>query len=265
MGKGLEVLGGQVTAPGTTLTAWTMNSGNSLTIRNGAVGSDIKLINMWTKNQTDGILRVKSPMMHDNVQGYRAQAQSAISQSVWPVGYGQNLKPQDILSAEQTGSATAGDIEIGALLVYYDNLPGIDSRLIGTAELKGRMLNMLTVQNTLATGTSGGWSGEEAINADFDVLKANTDYAILGYVVETLAGSVRWRGADLGNLGVGGPCDPNNNDYQARYFVNLTEKTGIDLIPVFNSANKGALLMDSHQDENGTDVIVSTILAELAM
>jgi hypothetical protein len=36
------------------------------------------------------------------------------------------------------------------------------------------------------------------------------------------------------------------------------------LIPVFNSANKGGILIDAAQDENGTDVTVNSIFAELS-
>ena len=35
------------------------------------------------------------------------------------------------------------------------------------------------------------------------------------------------------------------------------------LIPVFNSANKDAILIDGVQDENGTDVTLTSLLAQL--
>jgi len=36
------------------------------------------------------------------------------------------------------------------------------------------------------------------------------------------------------------------------------------MIPVFNSANKAGILIDGAQDENGADVTVQSIFAELA-
>ena len=121
----------------------------------------------------------------------------------------------------------------------------------------------MCVENTLALGTSGDYSGEEAINSEFDQLKANTDYALLGYNVSVICNAVRWRGSDLGNLGVGGPGNAVDKNMTTNWFVDLSKKTGIPLIPVFNSANKGAILVDGQQDEDGTDTVLTSIFAEL--
>jgi hypothetical protein len=51
----------------------------------------------------------------------------------------------------------------------------------------------------------------------------------------------------------------------ARWFVDLARMTGVPAIPVFNSANQPGLLVDGLQDENGTDVTLTSILAQLAM
>ena len=134
---------------------------------------------------------------------------------------------------------------------------------ISEEDLKTRMINIACVENTLALGTSGDYSGEEAINAEFDQLKANTDYALIGYMVSVICNAVRWRGSDLGNLGIGGPGNAANKFLTSRWFIWLSQKTGIPLIPVFNSANKGALLVDGQQDEDGTDTVLTSIFAEL--
>jgi hypothetical protein len=263
MGMAMELLSGRVTAPDTTLTAWTLAAGSSLTIRNARPGSIIWLLNMWADNQAAGVLRVRSPFLHDNVQGIRQRVQAGVVEPLLPWGARQRLIPQDTLTAEQSGSATAGDIESGALLVWYDDLPGIDGRFITVQDLMQRTEQVLTVENTLALGTTGGFSGEEAINAEFDEFKNNRDYAIMGFTVSAEATAIRWRGSDTGNLGVGGPAEPGMQHVTIDWFVRLSEVYGRPMVPVFNASNKDGLLIDAVQDENGTDVTVVTQLALL--
>lgn len=264
MGLALELVLGFVTAPSTTFTAWTMGAGSSLTIRNARLDSRVLLLNAWADNQGAGALRLRSPKLHDNVQGIRMNVVVSEVQPLLPSHFRQPLIPQDQLIAEQTGSATAGDIETGAFLVWYEDLPGTEARFIDESALMSRGVTLVTVENTLALGTAGGFSGEEAINAEFDLLKANTDYALVGYLVSAECAVVRWRGVDTGNLGVGGPGTETERHLTKDWFLNLASWYGMPLIPVFNSANKGGFLIDGAQDENGTDVTVSTILVELA-
>ncbi len=263
-GPALELLTGIATAPSTTFTAVTMASGNSNAVRNCDPNKMTRLLEAWADNQAAGNLRVRSPNLHDAVQGIRLGIIAGNVVPLLPTIGGQRLVPQDVLTIELTGSATAGDIETGCLLVYYEDLPGIAGRFLTPADLKARIKNVFTVENTLATGTAGGYSGEEAINAEFDLFKANTDYAILGYLVSAECAAVRWRGADTGNLGVGGPGDSGNYALTQEWFVRLSRLFEQALIPVFNSANKAGFLIDAAQDENGADVTVTTICAELA-
>lgn len=260
----LELLVGFVTAPSTTFTALGMGAGNTLTVRNAKEGSRARLLAAWADNQTAGQLRIRSPRMHDNVQGMRLHSVASSVYNLLPQGPSEKLFPQDVITAELTGSATSGDIESAAMLVYYDDLPGVEARLIDYPTLMARAKHILTIENTLVLGTAGGYSGEEALNAEIDLLKANVDYAILGYLVSAECVAVRWRGADFGNLGVGGPGNELAPDITSEFFINLSVQHGLPLIPVFNASNKGSILIDGAQDENGTDVLVTTILAELS-
>lgn len=264
MGRALEVLAGQSTAPSTTFTALTMAAGNSLTVRNAPLDSMIKLIQVWGDNQTAGTLRIRSPKLHDMVQGIRVAVSASDVAPLLPLGASQRLIAQDVLTVENTGSATAGDLEGAALLVYYENLPGSDARLAKWADIMPRIVNLVTVENTLALGTGGGYSGEEALNAEFDLLKANIDYALLGYIVSAECLLVRWRGADTANLGVGGPGNETLRHVTADWFKRLSLMLDLPLIPIFNAANKGGILLDGVQDEVGTDVTLISIFAELS-
>jgi hypothetical protein len=261
--RALEIIGGYATAPSTTFTALTMFTGNSLAIRNAPLESDVKLLQAWVDAQGAGCLRIRSPRLHDNVQGIRLYTVVSEVAPLLPWGFPQKLIPQDTLVAELTGSATSGDIESAALLIYYSDLKGVDARLASVDDVLRRMVNIVTVENTIATGTGGGWTGEEALNAEFDLLKANTDYALLGYLVSAECLAVRWRGVDTGNLGVGGPGHEALKGVTANWFVRLSQAYGMGLIPVFNSANKAGILVDAAQDENGADVTLTSIFAEI--
>lgn len=262
-GVAMELLCGFATAPGATATALTMNTGNSNVIRNGLEGKKILLLSAWADWQTAGVFRIRSPKLHDNVQGIRLAGTASIPQPMWPTGAMQPLYPQDTLTLDITGSAVAGDIETAALLVYYEDQPGIAARFIDSKQLHDRTIEILTVENTLALGTAGNYSGEEAINAEFDQFKVNEDYALIGYNVTAECAAVRWRGVDTGNLGIGGPGIEDLKHLTANWFAYLSDAYGIPLIPVFNSAQRGAILIDGAQDENGADTTVTSIFARL--
>ena len=263
MGKALEIIAGFVTAPSTTFTGLTMAAGNVLTVRNTPLDSQVLMLQVWALNQTSGTLRIRSPRLHDNVQGIRLDVLAAEKKPLFPWGVGQKLYPQDTLIAELTGSATGGDIEQAAMLLYYANLSGIDARLASIEDVLRRGVNLVSVENTITNGTGGGWSAEEAINAEFDLLKANTDYALVGYLIDAECTAVRWRGADTGNLGVGGPGDQLARHVTADWFMRLSRAFGLSLIPVFNSANKAGILVDVADDENATPHTITSLLVEI--
>ena len=263
MGRALELLSGFVTAPSTTLTALTMAAGNSLTIRNFNDPAKAQLLSVWTDSQGIGQLQVRSPRMHDNVQGITIGTQISEVQPLMPLGTEQNLFSQDTLTALLSGSATASDIETAALLIHYDDLPGIAARLIDSRELDDRLEEIMISTNTLSTGTAGGWSGQEAINAEVDNWKANRDYALIGFQVTVECAAVRWQGSDTGNLGVGGPGHENFKLLTGDWFRRISDAFNRPLIPVFNAANKQSILIDCAQDENGGDPLVTSIFGLL--
>ncbi len=264
MGLALEVVSGFVTAPGGAFTALTMGAGNTLTIRNARLDSKVWLLQTWADFQAVGTWRLRSPRLHDNVQGLRFGLNVSEVKPLLPYRFKQPLIPQDTLIGEISTASGAGVIESAAFLVFYEDLSGAEARLVSAQEVWDRGVELLPVENTLALGVAGGYSGEEAINAEFDLMKANTDYALVGYLVDTECAVVRWRGADTANLGVGGPGDELGRDFTKDYFLQLARSWELPLVPVFNSANKGGILLDGVQDNVGTDVKVTSIFVELA-
>lgn len=264
----LEVISGSVTGPGAVFTAWTVNPGNSLAIRSAPLTSNVWLMEKWAFNDTAaGVLRVRSPRLHDNVQGIRTRVTnndtepllSGLSDFAWR----QKLVPQDILIAEQTGSAV--NIDTGHLLVYYENLPGINARFIDNATLIANGVNRIGQEvSVTTTAASGAYTGQVAINVTNDNFKANTDYALLGALCDTRVGAIRIQGADVGNLGIGIPGEPTQRHVMSNYFQRLSNIYHIPLIPVFNSANKTAILVDATGHTAAITSVITFYMVELA-
>lgn len=264
MGKALQMISGFVTAPSTTLTAWTMGAGDTLAVRNFTQGSQARLINFWCDNQSAGQIQIKSPMFHDDNNGLQPNIVASEVFPLMPQFMGQKLVSQDTLQVRQSGSATAGDIESGSLLLYYDDLIGANQTLASPAEVFSRTEQLMYVFNTLALGTAGGYSGEETIIAEVNNWKAQRDYALLGYYVSAECCSVGWRGNATSNLRLGGPGNDTQKEMTGNWFVYLSQMTGKPCIPVFNTADNASILIDGVQDENGTDVTVTSVFALLS-
>ena len=264
MGRLLEAISGYVTAPGTTQTALTMSSGDSRTVKSAKPGSKILLLAAWADNQGAGTLRIFSSRMHDAAQGLRLRVTASEVDNLLPEGAIQKLFSNDSITIDLSGSATAGDVESAVLLFYYEDIDGHDSKLITHDELQKRGMNEMAVENTLALGTGGGWTGAEAINVEFDQIKADAYYALAGFIVDGECAAVAWRGPDTANARVAGPGNELDRNITKSWFVDLARRFNMALIPVFNGNNKGTIQVDGMQDENGTDVLVNTILVELA-
>lgn len=267
MGVALELVSGRVTGPGAVLTAWTPNTGNSLAVRAADVNSKVYLCGKWAFNDTAaGVLRVRSPRLHDNVQGIRSRITVTNTEPLWPgaspMGFKQRLIPQDVLVVEQSGSAA--NIDTGHLLLYYENLPGINARFIDYPLLKSAGVNILGQEVTVTTtAASGDYTGQVAINSTFDNFKANTDYALLGAMVDTRCGALRVVGADVGNLGVGIPGEPTQRHVMSNWFERLAIMFEAPLIPVFNSANKAAILIDATGHTAAVTTVATLYMVEL--
>lgn len=254
MGLGLEMISGRATAPGATLTALTMASGDSLTIRNTAIGVDIRLLSLWAFNNVAGVFRVRSPRMHDNVQGLRVRVAASDPSTLNDPGVYQSLFPQDTLIAEISGSAVGGNIEQGQLLVWYRDLPGIQARLAQWADVMAAAVNELTVEVAITAGVAGGYSGSAALNSTFDLLKANTDYALIGGDVDAATAAITLKGPDTGNLRVGVPGTLTLRHLSARWFKWLSVQTGLPTIPIISSANKQGTTIETVQNQAGAAV-----------
>lgn len=260
--RALEVVSVQATAPSTGA-AMAAVAGNSLTVRDG---KKARLLGIWGRRQTAGFVRLTSPLLHDAVVGIQMRMSADVIASK-RFRFTQQLEPQDTIIATGAGSATAGDIESNSFLVLYENLSGICADLISAAELAATGIEEYASTNTLTMGTSGGYSGSEAINAEQDQLKANERYAIVGCTVSAPGGlnTIRFVGPDWGNLGIGLPANALDSGFSSDFFARLSVMTGEPTIPVFNASNKGLVLIDGLTDEDGGSPIIVTHMVRLGL
>src|SRR5882672_5282103 len=254
MPAALDTVTSTGTAIGAALAATTINSGDSFTVKNAALSSDVWLLNFWVDAQLAGIVRIRSPKLHDNTDAIRSRTRVNCLEPLLPMGVPQRLVPQDTEIVELQGSVTGGDIESVTQLIYYADLPGQAARFITSDQLKAKMKNFFGNRLAITVGSTAVYSGARAINADQDLLQANTDYAVLGMTTDLRVGALCLRGPDTGNLRVSCPGGADVQGAMKRYgafFRDLAMFYGMALIPVINSANKGGTLIDVFGDENG--------------
>jgi hypothetical protein len=251
------------TAIGATLAATTIAAGDSFQIKNAAPNSDILLLTAWVDAQVAGMMRIRTPKGHDNVDMIRARTQIGVLKPLLPLGAAQRLYAQDVEIVELAGSAVAGDVESVVQQIYYADLPGQAARLFTWEQIKPKIKNLLTVRLAITQGTTVGYNGARAINADVDLLKANLDYAVLGMTTDVEGAAVCLRGPDTANLRCAVPAEPDLWEDTSWWFRLLSIQYGLPTIPVINSANKGGTLIDMVNDENGGTSNITIHLAEL--
>ena len=148
------------------------------------------------------------------------------------------------------------------MLLKYDNLPGVSQRLMTASEVQSKTKKLTTVQASIVSAAGPQYSGSELINAESDLLRANTDYAVLGITTGSACHAVTLVGPDTGNVKIGVPGSIQQ-DIQAGWFSLLSRALGEPMIPVINSGNKSSTYIGVACNENAGTFLVSLILAEL--
>lgn len=262
MGLAMEVISGTVTNPSTTVTALTASTGDTFTVRNFNQASAAWMLDQWALGATAGLIRTTSPRLHDNVAGITLAYAASAPVPLWSAYDRELLYPQDLLAIALSGGAS--EVDVASSLMYYSDLPGTSARLYRFEEIRSRILHMSGVQVAITTGgTAGQYGGSAQINATQNQFKANTDYAILGYLTNTAVGTIGVRSADFGNLRVGGPG--TNNKIETRdWFTRLSQTYAMPMIPVFNAANVGNTIVDCMTTQTSTGIVVTLFCAELS-
>ena len=261
MGKALQVVSGYATNPGATITALTPSTGDSFAVDVFQPPAVAKLLRAWGTNAAGGIVRFRSPRLHDVAQGLRLRIPAGDNVQWFGGPELQSLYPGDSLTVEMSGGTAETDIL--SYLVYYSDLPGIDAPLASWSDVRGRIGNIAGVEVNLTTGaTAGQYGGARVLNQDFQNLRAGESYALLGYTCASALTTIRVTGPDTGKLGVAGPGSPNTWETDT-WFKDLSDMTGLPTIPVIQANNAGGTVVDCIDTSTATNKPVTLILAEL--
>lgn len=236
----IDTIGVFQTTVGSSYAAGAVANGDSLTVRNFPQSSEAHLLDVFADFVTSAQpFRIRSPLLHDNVQGIRLFAGATVSGPLLPDAMTQQLHPQDTLIVEQSTAAATGKA-LAALALYYDQLPGAAARLYNPGDVMGLVENIKPLPVSIGAGanTAGQWL-DTVLTDEESLLHANTDYAVLGILTDLAIATIAVKGIDTGNLRVAAP-GITRPEVTANYFVALSEATGKPCIPVINSANVGA-------------------------
>lgn len=260
MGLAIDTVLGAAHNPSTTATALTMASGDSLTVRNFESPATARLERVTRNGAAASTIQIKSPTLHDNVEGIQYITSESPSEFLFPKGQAQPLKAQDNLTVTTTGGTNEYDLV--ALSIYYSDLPGVAARLRMPADVNPHIQQYKVVQVACTTPATPGTWQDTVITTTEDLLIANRDYAVLGFITDVACGLVGIKGVDTGNLRVCGPGTAASRD-TSNFFLDWSEREGTPHVPIINSANKNALYASTADTGVSTAVKVQLILALL--
>lgn len=256
-----EVITGRLLNPGAALVALGANTGDSFQVRSTPDTSNPSLQGLWVQSATAGIVRLRSPRMHDAVQGIRFQTPAALIRNFIADEVSTPLYSQDILTFEIAGGAAETDS--ASMLIYYPDLGGSAQRLATWDQIKPLIAEVVTIEvGVVGPVTAGDWSAGTAINTTFDLLKGNQDYAVLGYQMGTACNAFAIKGSDTANLRIGGPGTTESIETRD-WFVSLSKSSGVAAIPVINQANRASTLAHVALNTAAGTVTVDLVVARL--
>lgn len=262
MGLASYLVSGRATNPGAAFTAVTVNTGDSLQIPSFNRTQPAYLEQAWAHEDTPGVLRIRSPKMHDNVQGLRLTVPETAAKPLLPDEADQPVTTLDTLTVELTGGAAETDVAV--LQFYITDMDGADQRLATWDQIRPRVKNLLTNEVAVAApATQGNWSGGTALNATFDQLHADGMYAVLGYEVGTECAAIAFSGPDTSQLKIGGPGTADSRATRD-YFLRQSVVSARPHIPIIKAPNKGATLVYTLSNNAPAVINVGLILAELS-
>lgn len=249
----------QATAPGSSGAAASASTGDSATL----LPSRPVLLAVLSYTQAAGWIQITTPSGHDTTRGWRVPTIASGGGILATPESAPVFRPQETVSVTIAGSATAGDIESAVLMLAYPEIPG--GKFVGYSEITSRARRTTTIYAALTGSTSGGYSGEELLTAESDLLRADTQYAVLGALVSSKSNvtCLTLRGPDTANYRVPIPA-LTLADYGTRApMLALADRSGLDTIPVINSGNRYSTYIGLVGNENAATPNIALLLAEL--
>lgn len=244
--------------------------GDSLSLRWFGDGTQVELLEAWGANNASKCdFSIRSPLLHDNTRGIRfahmfnpTQSGADGNPNLYLSPYTkQPYHPTDTLIVEANGTAS-DDVTFAQLLRYHG--PGVpNARLLTVDEVEARTKNIVGIRVSPPPAASTSTYGTaEALNADDDRLKANTDYAWLGLTTDLPFTCLALNGPDTANFRVACP-GYRDESRTATWFMDISRVFGVPFVPVIASNNKAVTFTRAADVGGGTAPLVSLLFAEL--
>lgn len=213
-------------------------------------------------------ISIIAPEMHDQIEGIAGWVPDGSTLSppnrsvdISPPGFDEPIVPAEQITVRAKGSG--GDNVNVTLVVYYEDLPGIDLRAITYAEAKARTQHLLgvDVQIDASSLAQGDWSTSVSLSAAGRRLDANKKYAVLGFTSDVPCAAVGLSGFETGNLRVGGPVLADGG-HDAFLIADFAHAMNAPLIPVISGFNQDAVNLFG-ADPAAATVNLTVMLADL--
>lgn len=262
MPPAIDTVTATVTAAAVAGSAAAAVSGDSLIVRSTA--ARVRLLNMWIDTDALGFVQVTSPKLHDNTRGIRVRTQVHEPFPLLPYETMQDLYPVDTLAVTIASAAGAGKIDNLTMMIYYDDILGVQQNLIDVPTLQKRKLETVTVEYAPGAPASGSaYSGLAAINAAADLLKRGSQYALVGYQVSANVTTLTIKGADSGNFRIPMPGYAPAGFASATWFYDLSMYYNLPLIPVFQANNSPGINIEQISNDLLAAITASLIFVRL--
>lgn len=221
-----------------TLTNATPANGDSLGVRSFKDSAAAYLENVFLQGASaPRRVRLTSPRLHDNVTGVSFQALENPTEFLIAAELQQSLYSADVLVAQMDAAASSDTV--AALSVYYTDLPGIAANLYTWDQIKGRIIDLKPIEVDVTTSATIGQWQDTVITTTENQLKADYEYAVLGFTGSAALLCVGIKGPATGNLRA---CIPAASPTLrlTDYFQYQAEVSGRPYIPVFNANDRFA-------------------------
>jgi hypothetical protein len=248
-------------------------TGDSLAVANFATGG-ARVLEAWAIDNLHAgeieVIYTRPEATHDQSHGWRSSVMAAAFNVVGHVGEVNLLSGLETLTLFKSDSptisvtSTANDVFVYQWVTEYDDLPGASAAFIGPADVQAMHKSRVGIRVAAVanTSTAGQWGATRAFNADDDRLHANTWYAIEGVNMTLPVVGVSLIGPDWGGQRIGLPAG-SIQIQSSSWFLDQSVKWGKKMIPVFNSNNKGNVLVQSCDTTTSTSALFDFQLVEL--
>ena len=261
MGRALIVdVGAVAVAAGPVLTPVVAGAGSTFTVRNSSLQSPVHLLDVLAAGAAVGEVQITSPKLVPVSNGIRVQVPAGTNFGLLGGPPYQDLTPQDSLTVSVDG--TAADVILAGIQSYYEDLPGVSMTLKMPGDIMGVTDFVFGWPVAALASATAGAQGSKVITTTIDSSTANRWYAVLGYLVDIACGVVGLSGIDTSASFIGGPgvVDP----FKTRnYFMDLSMKSGLPCVPLWNAANKANTNVVAADFAASTAPNVTLVLAQL--